>query len=449
MSRKIEAVIGAHYGDEGKGRCVDFLVARSPGHPIVVRHNSGAQAGHTVVSRELNVRHVHSHVGSGTLRGAPTLLCHKFVVNPPIFNDEHALLAKQNIFPKVFVDANCTVSTPIDALLNQLVESCREQRHGSCGIGFGETIWRNEERPELELLVGDDESYALKLIPGWLTWFGERLRQENIELSRAPEELQRVVRSLLLGEFKWSHWLQHLELAKRRMSIVVHDGVLHALRTRNHIIFEGAQGLELHQDHPNNAPHVTWCRTGLQDIVELLATADAIDATVEPWYCTRSYLTRHGDGYLPAEVTPACMTGLGFKIDDPTNRPNAWQGALRFSPIIQSFEHVMSDVRRAYYEQPAVRLAPPSIMISCCDQAPPDFVKSVINRAALVSSSIYLGYGPSSEVTERYEERRAAVGSVSDNVVEPKAPDAGEQEPGVTEVETNLTPEEDTTTAEA
>lgn len=74
------AVIGAGFGDEGKGLMTDYCCQR-PKYTTVVRFNGGAQAGHTVVTPD-GRRHVFSHFGSGTLRGAATFLSRFFICNP-------------------------------------------------------------------------------------------------------------------------------------------------------------------------------------------------------------------------------------------------------------------------------------------------------------------------------------------------------------------------------
>lgn len=80
---RARAVIGASFGDEGKGLVTDYLCAIQ-GAGIVVRFNGGAQAGHTVVTPD-GLRHVHHHFGSGTLWGTPTFLSQFFIVNPIAF----------------------------------------------------------------------------------------------------------------------------------------------------------------------------------------------------------------------------------------------------------------------------------------------------------------------------------------------------------------------------
>lgn len=65
------AVIGANYGDEGKGLVTDAL---SHNDTTVVRFNGGGQAGHTVVTPD-GRRHVFKHIGAGSFRGAHTVAC--------------------------------------------------------------------------------------------------------------------------------------------------------------------------------------------------------------------------------------------------------------------------------------------------------------------------------------------------------------------------------------
>ena len=79
-------VIGANYGDEGKGLMTDYLADKYQAE-VVVRFNGGAQAGHTVVT-PAGQRHVFSHFGSATLSGSRTFLSKHFVANPILFLKE-------------------------------------------------------------------------------------------------------------------------------------------------------------------------------------------------------------------------------------------------------------------------------------------------------------------------------------------------------------------------
>ena len=62
---RVKAIIGANYGDEGKGLATDYLTGPDS---LVVRFNGGAQAGHTVCTPS-GQRHVFSHIGAGSFRG--------------------------------------------------------------------------------------------------------------------------------------------------------------------------------------------------------------------------------------------------------------------------------------------------------------------------------------------------------------------------------------------
>ena len=70
--RDIKIVIGANYGDEGKGLMTDFFAADAAGkgmRSLVICSNGGSQRGHTVITPE-GIRHVFHHFGSGSFAGA-------------------------------------------------------------------------------------------------------------------------------------------------------------------------------------------------------------------------------------------------------------------------------------------------------------------------------------------------------------------------------------------
>ena len=146
----IKVVIGANFGDEGKGLMTDYFChqATSQGENcIVVMSNGGAQRGHTVVD-PLGARHVFKHFGSGTLVKADTYCIDDFILNPMEFRQEYDALLQIGYLPKVYVHPNCRWSTPYDMIINQIVEETREnKKHGSCGMGIWETVYRYQKKP--------------------------------------------------------------------------------------------------------------------------------------------------------------------------------------------------------------------------------------------------------------------------------------------------------------
>ena len=148
----ITVVMGANYGDEGKGRMTDYFAnkaIKASKKTIVVCSNGGAQRGHTV-QLDNGYRHMFHHLSSGTLAGADTYLPQSFIVNPMLFMKEMRELYKDldktglKDLPKIFVHPDCLISTPFDMMNNQIIEDARgDKKHGSVGAGIWETIFRN------------------------------------------------------------------------------------------------------------------------------------------------------------------------------------------------------------------------------------------------------------------------------------------------------------------
>jgi adenylosuccinate synthase len=313
-TRSARVVIGANFGDEGKGVLTDYFAAQAPATCLIVRFNGGAQAGHTVVTPE-GQRHVFGHVGAAKAAGAATFLSRYFVCNPLLFLREYEALGRLGLTPSVWVDPRAPVTTPYDMLINQLLEDARGvARHGSCGVGFGET-WERTLSRDFALTVADlaDRSRLLgRLATIRRRYVPERLAQLGLhDLEPATDDL---VRSDSLIDGFAAAAARFLE------AIEIREGA--AIGAQD-LIFEGAQGLLLDQDR-GSFPHVTRSNTGLHNVLRLAADLgiDHLDVT----YVTRAYLTRHGAGPMPGETGALPYAG----IVDPTNLPHPYQGALRF-----------------------------------------------------------------------------------------------------------------------
>ena len=353
------AVIGAQFGDEGKGRVTDYYAAEVGRDGIVIRFNGGAQAGHTVVTPD-GSRHVFSHVGSGALVGAATFLSRFFVSNPILFLKEMESLAAKGVAPTIYVDPQSPVTTPYDMMINQIVERERGgSRHGSCGVGFGETIERNLT-PAYALTVADlaDRSaLAAKL---------DRIRRDH-----APARLARLGFADAFARnadlFRLDAILEHyVEDARRFIDAIAVADARTATRGQ-HLLFEGAQGLLLDQDR-GFFPHVTRSNTGLRNVLELAKELEL--ERLEVTYATRAYSTRHGAGPMPHELPEKPYPG----VVDATNIPNAYQGTLRFGwldldTLRSAIAEDLADANRLPGLTVDARLA-----ITCLDQVGDDKV---------------------------------------------------------------------------
>lgn len=298
-------VIGANYGDEGKGLATDWAVRLAEGSKLVVRFNGGSQAGHTAETPE-GQRHIFSHFSSGSFAKADTYLGRNFICNPITFKMERERMSKVGLDPIVIVNPQCRVTTYLDMMANQLIEASRTKRHGSCGLGIFETFLRH--RDKIQFTIENDPPPFDVL----MDYFIERLR------TAAPEMIAFADKQGYTSRRHYVQWLEDYQLFLRKVQVFA----MKPGRYEN-VVFEGAQGLLLDMDYVDGAPHLTPSNTGLygtvQDMQEL--GVDSVDV----FYVTRSYLTRHGAGPLVGEVK--------FTLPDQTNMPNEFQGTLRFAPL--------------------------------------------------------------------------------------------------------------------
>jgi len=386
---KVIAVIGAGYGDEGKGLMTDYFASKNT-NAVVIRSNGGAQAGHTVTTPE-GQRHVFSHFGSGTFAGADTFLSSFFVSNPFLFEKEHKAFVKEfGIKPKIYVDGESSVTIPYDMLVNQTMENLRgDAVHGSCGVGFGETLER--DLMGYQLMVEDLEYFLQDgdLAEG-LTPFLHEIRKDYVPTrigdSRATDAFNEIIASETLLEnffISCKYMLDNITITTpERFSL-------------NTIIFEGAQGLLLDMDY-GYFPHVTRSNCGMKNISKILEKIPGVH-DVMAHYVTRAYTTRHGAGPLNREVKK-----LPHDIVDNTNITNEFQGSLRFAPLDSAMYNSITTKDFLNY---APRDAKTSTVITCLDQLGSS-VKLIQNNSVEEFHTVnfidsvkktkngYLSYGP-------------------------------------------------------
>ncbi len=348
--KKVTAVIGSNFGDEGKGLVTDYLASREKS--VVVRYNGGAQAGHTVTTPE-GQRHVFGHFGAGSFLQAPTYLSQFFIVNPILFHRE---LAKLSFQPEVFVDRRCPVTTPYDMMINQLIEQKRGlQRHGSCGAGINETVTRHQKLP---LTVADLVKANLWGIRDLLPLL-QQIRDVYV-----PQRLQELGLPPLPPEQASDDLMvKFVEDCIKFVNLTSPAPSLQKLDC-DQIVFEGAQGLRL-DEHHRYFPHVTRSKTGLHNITLLCQEAGFTELDVH--YLTRAYVTRHGNGPLERELTKPPYE----KIEDKTNIPNPFQGTLRFAHL--DLDDLYREVENDLQHHRGVKLNK-KVVVTCVDQVDPSGV---------------------------------------------------------------------------
>ena len=329
------AVIGKNFGDEGKGLAVASL-SRVLGNPLIVKHNGGAQAGHTVEDAEAAWRFVHHQIGAGAEYGAPTLFAEHYM--PDLYQLGKEVADFTQLFgfvPLLYSEKTARVTTIDDVLLNMGAEAARgDARHGSCGMGIDECVQRNRAGHGLSV-----EEVA--------AWNGAELLQRLRELRTGYTKERAAVLGIdrdnpyfeLLGnDTVLKNYVAEVKTNIGLLTLV--DANRDWLLQFEHLIFESGQGLLLDEDYEAYAPHLTSSKTGMHNPASFLAKRGlTLDEAI---YVTRSYVTRHGEGPLTCETARAKLSGVGV---DLTNQPNEWQGTLRYARHI-SMEAFFAPVER-------------------------------------------------------------------------------------------------------
>ncbi|MFI6516479.1 adenylosuccinate synthetase [Spirillospora sp. NPDC050679] len=319
-------VVDLGFGDAGKGATVDRLCARGP-EPVhagpfgsgsfgtgsfstgrfhtVVRFNGGAQAAHNVVADD-GRHHTFAQFGSGTFTpGVRTHLSRFMLVDPLALAAEAAHLRAVGVpdaLDRLTVDEDALLTTPYHRAANRARETARgADRHGSCGMGVGETAAYALEHGDA-LRAGDC------LSPARLRRGLERLRDWYLNTFPSGEPVPST-----------ADCAEAFSAFAERVRIVPGEH-LHGLLRAGSVVFEGAQGVLLDEWHGFH-PYTTWSTTTFANAETLLAEAGGSGVRLG---VLRAYATRHGPGPFVTE-DPV----LTAELPDPHNGTGRWQGVFR------------------------------------------------------------------------------------------------------------------------
>ena len=284
-------VIGAQWGDEGKGKIIDWLAHRAD---MVVRFQGGNNAGHTIVVGDKTYKL--SLLPSGVVQAKRSIIGNGVVVDPWSLLDEIARVGQAGlkITPDLLVLAeNAVLVLPLHRELDAMREEAASQKLGTTKRGIGPAYEDKVGRRALRAIDLTD----LPALPAKL----ERLLAHHNVLRRGFGHQEADAGALLksLGEiapkivpFIGSSW-RELDAAKRQ---------------GKRVLFEGAQAVLLDIDH-GTYPFVTSSNT--------VAGQAAAGAGVGPRQIgtvlgiVKSYTTRVGEGPFPTELKDAVGERLG------------------------------------------------------------------------------------------------------------------------------------------
>lgn len=301
MDKEVKVVIGANYGDEGKGLvsyCLSKKAREKNRSVLNVFYNGGAQRAHT--SNGV-VRHC---TGAGTSLGADTYYNKWFVVDPIAVWLERA---------EVYIHPDCRIVLPCDVINNRQKEMARgANRHGSCGMGIFECVKRDNDK-EFSMTYCD----TLKTT---------ELYDKLIRIEKHygyPRDLV-YNNDTFLAACQWMNCNCRMVMDERWL-----------FDRYDTIIFEGGQGLLLDQIRYGLVSdiHTTPSSPGVRNCS---IHVERLGVVPELYYVSRGYLTRHGAGSMENECGKDLINN---QIVDETNQPNPWQGGLRFGRLRQELLH--------------------------------------------------------------------------------------------------------------
>ena len=321
--RKATVVVDLGFGDAGKGTIVDYL-ARKCQAPVVVRFNGGPQARHHVVTRTGQC-HGFAQFGSGSfVPGARTHLSRFMLFDPIELNHEWRWLDRYglgDVLDRLTVDEDAIMVTPLHALANTIRETLRgDDRHGTCGMGIGETVAHSLAFPEEAIHARDmrDGNVLVRKIAR----IQDRLFAEL--WPRVPELPDDALRSLadkLIDPRYPANWTDEVVRFGRKIDVCDSERLAHFARESD-LLFEGAQGVLLDEWYGFH-PHTTWSTTTFANALTLLDEIKYGEC-VERIGVMRAYHTRHGEGPFP--TADALLTRI---IPDRHNDNMGWQGHFR------------------------------------------------------------------------------------------------------------------------
>lgn len=298
-------VIGAQWGDEGKGKITDLL---SRSADVVVRYQGGVNAGHTVVVNDQTLK-LHL-IPSGILYAkTDCIIGTGTVIDPEVLLGELDQLARLGVpADNLQISETAHITMPYHRLIDRAAEELRgDHKIGTTGRGIGPTYADKSERTGIRVLdLMDPESLAEQIT--------RAVTAKNVLLEKLynlpPLEPGPIIE-------------QYLGYAERLRPHVVDCSlkIFEAVRQRRNILFEGAQGTLLDLDH-GTYPYVTSSNP--------VAGGACVGAGVGPTMIDRvigvakAYTTRVGEGPFPTELQEdvgKLLGQRGAEFGTTTGRP--------------------------------------------------------------------------------------------------------------------------------
>jgi len=272
-----KAVIGLQWGDEGKGKIVDYL---SEKFDLVARYQGGNNAGHTVIVEDVTYKL--NLIPSGVIRGKVCFLGQGIVLDPDHFLKEYQQICEKISNPNIYLSSNIPLILPYHKQLDKINESILtgEDKIGTTAKGIGPAYQDKVGRKSIKL-------YELKS----LDKIKEKL--ESIKKFYDP-----VLNAYQEETINIDQYLTILDSFYKEVgSLIVDNSFIKKNFNQQKILFEGAQGALLDLDH-GSYPFVTSSNTISSNIM----IGSGLQVDYQTVGIFKAYATRVGNGPFPSEL---------------------------------------------------------------------------------------------------------------------------------------------------
>lgn len=299
-------VVGAQWGDEGKGKIVDLLSEEAD---YVVRYQGGHNAGHTIViGGDAIVLHL---IPTGLLQaGKIGVIGNGVVINPKALLEEIALLTQRNfqVAGRLFISDAAHLIMPYHQAIDKASERMKgAQKIGTTGRGIGPAYADKMTRSGIRIADLYDPEH-----------FREKLQVNLVEINEILEKIYKAPPFDPEEIFK-----EYLGYAEQMKPYITDTSLFlnKAIDEGNHLLFEGAQGTHLDVDH-GTYPFVTSSNSTAGGA----ATGTGVGPTRldKVLGVTKAYTTRVGSGPFPSELRGEMgeqLRKLGNEFGATTGRP--------------------------------------------------------------------------------------------------------------------------------
>lgn len=306
---KVDVVLGCFYGDEGKGKVIDYLAADAD---IAVRATGGDNAGHTIKAG--GVKYAMHLIPSGILSGHTIgVIGNGVVLNPEVLRAEIENLKEHgyDVQNHLKISDKAHVILPYHSMLDLALEKARESKIGTTGKGIGPAYCDKYERCGLRVEDLYSASFERKL---------RELVESRKALLKFYDPADETIDQVMDGDKIYQEYIAFAELLKPYVCDVV--TYLHkALEQDKKVIVEGAQATLLDIDF-GSYPFVTSSNPTIGGII----TGTGLSATDigNVYGVIKAYSSRVGEGPYVTELLDATgdrIRELGHEYGTTTGRP--------------------------------------------------------------------------------------------------------------------------------